>query len=244
MGTAKDGQEPPSATTARKRTKGRPPRIDAEKIVEAARTLPPERVTMQGVAEVLGVDPTALNYHVGGRAGFMRLVALDRARTAAARFAAEPTEGPWDERLRAFAVAMRTSIGSIGPLAPHLEYDSSAAFAYMGPIERILEALVEAGFDLETAARALTLVAHAAVHAGKADARARARSERDAGPHRGGTSFLAFAAQSPDDFPLIHRLVSGEVGGLAPRENWSSDRQFDFEIDAILAGLRALLDAR
>lgn len=244
MGTAKDGEESSSARATRKRAKGRPPRIDAEKIIEAARALPPESVTMQAVAERLGVDPTALNYHVGGRAGFMRLVALDRARAAAARFAVESVEGTWEERLRAFAVAMRASIGSIGPLAPHLEYDSSAAFAYMGPIERILEALVEAGFDLETSARALTLVAHAAVHAGKADARARARASGDAGPHRGGTSFLAFAAQSPDDFPLLHRLVAGEVGGLAPRENWSSDRQFDFEIDAILAGLRALLDVR
>lgn len=66
--------------------KGRPPRIDRDKIIEAARALPPEKVTMQAVAQILQVDPTALNYHVGGRRDFLRLVALDRARLAARAF--------------------------------------------------------------------------------------------------------------------------------------------------------------
>ena len=63
-----------------KRSKGRPPRIDREKILEAARTIDPDKVTMQAVADILEVNPTALNYHVGGREGFMRLVAMDRVR--------------------------------------------------------------------------------------------------------------------------------------------------------------------
>ena len=31
--------------------------------------MPPEELTMQAVADVLGVDPKALNYHVGHRDG-------------------------------------------------------------------------------------------------------------------------------------------------------------------------------
>jgi hypothetical protein len=39
------------------RTRGRPARISRERIIAAARTIAPEALTMQKVADVLGVDP-------------------------------------------------------------------------------------------------------------------------------------------------------------------------------------------
>ncbi|MCW2521119.1 MAG: Tetracyclin repressor, C-terminal all-alpha domain protein, partial [Mycobacterium sp.] len=37
----------------------------------------PEYLTMQKVADVLGVNPKALNYYVGDRDGLRQMVALD-----------------------------------------------------------------------------------------------------------------------------------------------------------------------
>src|SRR5271168_335957 len=59
------------------RTRGRPARISRERIIAAARTIAPEALTMQKVADVLGVDPKALNYHVRDRDGLRELVAVD-----------------------------------------------------------------------------------------------------------------------------------------------------------------------
>ena len=59
------------------RARGRPARISRERIIAAARTIAPEALTMQKVADVLGVDPKALNYHVRDRDGLRQLVVLD-----------------------------------------------------------------------------------------------------------------------------------------------------------------------
>ena len=242
-----------------KRRKGRPPRIDREKIVLAARSLPPERVTMQAVAEILGVDPTALNYHVGGRVGFLRLVALDRARLAAHAFAEEPESADWREALVRFAGAMRSSIASIGPLARYLEFDAASAVSYIAPLERILRSLTSAGLPLADALRALLLVSHTAAHAGKADAHRRAMAEgaeceaphgsgspkgRDGdaeGALRGHGRFFDMLAAAPDDFPLIRSLMRGEVEGIAFGEASDADDQFAFELDTVLDGIAARL---
>lgn len=221
----------------RRRSKGRPARIDREKIVEAARALAPERVTMQAVAEILGVDPTALNYHVGGRDAFLRLVALDRARMSAEALADLGIESDWESMLRAFARAMRSSVASIGALAQYLEFDSSVALAYMAPMERTLEALVCAGLDASAAVRALALVAHLSAHTGTRDAK------REAGDRPHGAGFRALLEGGVEgEFPLIRSLFSGELPGFDPRDPAAADRQFDFELDTIIAGLRAGID--
>jgi|HubBroStandDraft_3_1064219.scaffolds.fasta_scaffold12670_6 AcrR family transcriptional regulator len=62
------------------RTRGRPARISRERIIAAARTIAPETLTMQKVADVLGVDPKALNYHVGDRDGLRQLVVSGASR--------------------------------------------------------------------------------------------------------------------------------------------------------------------
>lgn len=161
-------------TSKPKRRVGRPPRIDREKIILAARDLPPEKVTMQAVADILHVDPTALNYHVGGRAGFLRLVALDRARLTARAFVEQTPSVQWQAALRRFAHAMRASVASLGPLARYLELDPTSAVSYLAPLERILRLLTEAGLPLAEAVRVLFLVAHTSADAGKMDAYRRA----------------------------------------------------------------------
>lgn len=65
------------------RTRGRPTRISRERIFAAARTIAPEALNMQKVADVLGVDRKALNYHVGDGDGLRQLVTEPVARPSA-----------------------------------------------------------------------------------------------------------------------------------------------------------------
>lgn len=226
--------------------KGRPPRIDRDKIIEAARALPPEKVTMQAVAQILQVDPTALNYHVGGRRDFLRLVALDRARLAARAFVEGEAPVNWEAALRRFALAMRASIASIGPLAPHLEFDSSSALAFIEPVERVLRILVDEGLGLGDAVRALSLVAHTAAHAGRADAMRRSGED----PHGArsfsegpGSRLFGVLGEVPGAFPLLEELAGGKVEGLGIAEGGDADAQFTFELETVLAGIAARVAA-
>ena len=77
FGTERRDVQDAAGDTAKPRQRGRPRQITRERIVSAARTLAPEQLTMQAVADVLGVDPKALNYHVGDRETLRELVAVD-----------------------------------------------------------------------------------------------------------------------------------------------------------------------
>ena len=60
-----------------RRTRGQSAGLDRARIVAAARDLPIKSLTMQAVADRLGVDRSALHYHVPDRAALIELVAED-----------------------------------------------------------------------------------------------------------------------------------------------------------------------
>ena len=98
------------------RTRGRPARISRERIIAAARTIEPEALTMQRVADVLGVDPKALNYHVRDRDGLRQLVVLDVFESELRRVKI-PGGGDWREVIRAYVHALREATIKLGVLA-------------------------------------------------------------------------------------------------------------------------------
>ena len=75
-----------------------------------------EALTMQAVAEALGVDPKALNYHVGDREGLRGLVALDVFETELGRVEL-PADGDWRVVTRSYAAALRDAFTQLGVLA-------------------------------------------------------------------------------------------------------------------------------
>ena len=77
------------------RTRGRPPRISQEQIVSAARSVAGKNLTMQAVADALGVSRKALHYYVGDREGLLTLMVLDRFDRELA-----PVELPEDDEWR------------------------------------------------------------------------------------------------------------------------------------------------
>ena len=65
---------------------------------------------MQAVAVALGVDPKALNYHVGDREGLRGLVALDVFESELGRVEL-PADGDWRVVTRSYAAALQAAVG-------------------------------------------------------------------------------------------------------------------------------------
>jgi TetR/AcrR family transcriptional regulator, tetracycline repressor protein len=207
------------------RQRGRPPRITRERILSAARTMAPEALTMQAVADVLGVDPKALNYHVGHRDGLRELVAVDAFAAELARVAI-PTDGDWREVLRNYATALRDATVKIGVLATYFHLPATGLGA-LEPVERVLQKLVDAGFSVADAGHILHLVSDLGHAAGR---EAVYLSQSREHPYVAELT-TALRTAADDAFPLLRQVVGA-------RTTDSGDgRQLDYAIDVIISGL-------
>jgi AcrR family transcriptional regulator len=214
------------------RQRGRPRQIDRERIVSAARTLPPETLTMQAVAEALGVDPKALNYHVGDRQGLRELVALDVFESELRR-AELPGAGDWRAVIRLYAAALRDAFSQLGVLATSFPLPAASGLGALAPVERVLQALIDAGFDVDQAGRAMTLVTETAYAAGRTAVLSAQNRVHPNVPE------VASALQNaPEgDFPILRQVVASTSGG-------KDVEQLDFALDVIVAGLEKVLARR
>jgi AcrR family transcriptional regulator len=211
--------------------RGRPAQISREQIVAAARELGPADLTMKTVAEMLGVTRKALNYYVNDRAGLVELVVLDRfeAQLDEVRL---PEGGDWHELLRAYADAIRGGIIEVGELATHYPVSGLATPAALGIAERVLQSLVAAGFDVDAAGMALTLVNDAATDAGRQVLLLDDRRVHPMVP----STLDALASAPAADLPLLRQLTTVRGGGDY------LDDQFVFTISVLISGLERLLD--
>jgi AcrR family transcriptional regulator len=207
------------------RQRGRPPRITRERILTAARSLAPEALTMQAVADVLGVDPKALNYHVGHRDGLRELVAVDAFAAELARVAI-PTDGDWREVLRSYATALRDATVKLGVLATYFHLPATGLGA-LEPVERVLQKLVNAGFSVDDAGHVLRLVSDVGHTAGR---EAVYLSQSREHPYVAELT-TALSTAADDAFPLLRQVVDA-------RTTDSSDgQQLDYALDVVIAGL-------
>ena len=211
------------------RTRGRPPRINRARIVAAARTIPPETLTMQKVADALGVDPKALNYHVGDRDGLRQLVALD-VFEAELRRVKIAGGGDWRDVVRAYVRALREAIIRLGVLAVSLHLPGSEGLGVLEPVESVLQALIGAGLDVDAAGRALAFMTELAYAAGR---------ERCVWPKNPYTLDVAGIAEAlkttaAQDFPILRQVV-------AVRETATPvELQLEFGLELMIAGLEQL----
>lgn len=212
---------------ANPRQRGRPRQITRERIVSAARTLAPEALTMQAVADALGVDPKALSYHVGHRDGLRELVAVDAFESELSRVALS-TEGDWREVLRTYAEALRDATVKLGVLATYFRLPATGLGA-LTPVERVLQKLVDAGFAVDDAGHVLRLVSEVG-HAAGREAVFLSRSRVHPNTSEVAT---ALNTASADDFPVLRQVVAAldDVDG--------GGHQLDFCLDVIIAGLEA-----
>ena len=214
---------------ARPRQRGRPRQITRDRIVSAARTLAPDELTMQAVADVLGVDPKALNYHVGDREALRELVAVDAFALELSRIEM-PTGGDWRDVLRRYATALRDATVQLGELVTYFRLPASGLGA-LEPVERVLQNLLDAGFSVEDAGHILRLVSELG-HAAGREAVFLSRSREH--PYVSEVA-TALSTTDPDDFPVLRQVV-------AARGNDPDDgQQLEFNLDAIITGLQGKL---
>lgn len=180
---------------------------------------------MQAVADALGVDPKALNYHVGDREGLRELVALDVFETELTRVELAE-DGDWRDVLRSYAIASRDAIIKLGVLAFAVRFPGARGLGALARVERVLQALVGAGFGPDEAGRVLTFITETAFSAGLTAVRnAQDRVHPDV-PE----VIKALNSAEQEDFPVLRRVVAAREGG-------EDDDQFDYTLAVILAGL-------
>jgi TetR/AcrR family transcriptional regulator, tetracycline repressor protein len=214
------------------RTRGRPARISRERIIAAARAIGPEALTMQRVADVLGVDPKALNYHVRDRDGLRQLVVLDVFESELRRV--KIPGGDWRDVLRAYVHALREATIKLGALAVAIHLPGTEGLGALDPVESVLQALVGAGLDAEEAGRALTLISELAYAAGRDALRS---AENPVHPDVPGIS-VALKSVAAGDFPVLRQVV-------AAREDAGPDAgQLEFNVNLVIAGLEQLAARR
>uniref|UniRef100_A0A5Q5CNP7 Putative transcriptional regulator, TetR family n=1 Tax=Mycobacterium sp. (strain JLS) TaxID=164757 RepID=A0A5Q5CNP7_MYCSJ len=213
-----------------RRARGRPARISREQIVAAARRAPGPELTMQAVADELGVSRKALHYYVGNRQGLLTLVVVDRFEAELKRVHL-PDDGDWRVVLRAYAHAYRDGIVQVGAqissAADHTPFRGVGAVEVLALAERVLAALLAAGFGVDDARRGITAVANIAQSAAQ---NAMSTSMRDV--HQAETR-AALERTQEADYPALRLVLDS-----APRPD---EGQFEFELDLAIAGLEQLL---
>ncbi|BBZ27108.1 TetR family transcriptional regulator [Mycolicibacterium madagascariense] len=185
---------------------------------------------MQAVAEALGVDPKALNYHVGDREGLRALVAFDVFATELRRVEL-PADGDWRLVVRSYAAALRDAFIRLGVLATSFHLPAASGLGALAPVERVLRSLLDAGFDVEQAGRALTLITETAYTAGRAAVLVAQNRVHPNVPE----VVSALQGAASDDFPVLREV-------LASREGQTPDHgQLEFDLTVVIAGLERVL---
>jgi AcrR family transcriptional regulator len=217
------------------RSRGRPPRISRDQIVAAARSVPTSDLTMQGVADALGVSRKALHYYVGDRAGLLTLMVLDQFERELAPVEL-PADDDWRVTLRAYAVAYRDGLIRVG-IGDHATdftqlrgLSTSAALALA---DRVLDALLSAGLDPDSARHGLTAASNIAQSAAQTVV---AQTASGVHRHRAETT-EALSREPHDTYPALRRVLAS----AAPAGR-DAETQFEFELDVVIAGLEQILD--
>lgn len=181
---------------------------------------------MQGVADELGVSRKALHYYVGNRQGLLTLVVVDRFERELERVEL-PADGDWRTVLRAYAHAYRDGLVQVGTptssVAEHTPFRGVGATAVLALAERVLAALLDAGFGADDARRGVTAVANIAQSAAQNTLRDIHRAETRA----------ALETVAEGDYPALRRVLE-----KAPHPDHG---QFEFELDLAIAGMERLL---
>jgi AcrR family transcriptional regulator len=217
---------------SRQRARGRPPRISREQIIAAARTIAPEHLTMQKVADVLGVNPKALNYYVGDRDGLRQMVAVNVFESEL-RSINIPDGGDWRDVVRAYVYALRNAIIKLGPLALSTHLPGSDGLGALDPVEGVLQSLVAAGLNIEQACRAITFITDMAYAAGRDALRI---AEHPVHPEFPRVA-TALKAAAPQDFPVLRQVVARGSNAEPHGE------QLEFSINLMIAGLERTVDS-
>lgn len=203
--------------------------ISLARILEAARSLDPDALTMQAVADTLGVDRKAVNHHVTDREKLLTLLAMDAFATSfsAVKIDADQT---WQSACRAYARGFIDSTLAAGALADRIRLDDAHVTQVLKPTESVLKMMTRAGFGDEQAMRALSLLANICL----AHTRDRISALRSGVKPRQFILQGALELRDPAEYEVLTRIAALPVSTY-------DDVQLAYSIDVFISGAGALL---
>ncbi|MFC9392754.1 TetR/AcrR family transcriptional regulator [Streptomyces sp. NPDC057027] len=215
-----------------KRKPGRPNVIDRGMIVDAALAIEDagRTLSMQAVADRLGVPRGTLYHHVADRAEMAALVAVARLDEALDDSWMPAPDADWRTWLTSFAHAMRTALLAHATPVDFVLLEGRSGRRQLAQVEAVLTVMARAGFPPELSTRCLTLLVEVV--------QAHARSvfvARASGPEQQRASLSAMLAATGAEFPLLR---AGTPDAPDP------DDQLAFDLDVVLAGIEMILGNR
>ncbi len=202
---------------------GRPPRVTVPAIIEAARDIGLDRVTLKDVADRLGVALATLYRHVKNRDELVRLATFE---AALERRLPGRDHGDWTELATRYAeslyesfVAEPTMIAELlkGRIGPHAEIDV---------LEQFLQEIRKHGFSVEEGVALFHAIGTLTI--GAAAGAIGQKASRAAGGNWAAAMKSALAQRDPADLPLVRRVF--------PRALETSPHQWLPALQALLAG--------
>lgn len=210
--------------TGPRRSRGQSAGLDRARIVDAARGLPVKSLTMQAVADRLGVDRSALHYHVSDRAALIELVAEDLFTSAMSPQGIGP-DTDWREGCLLLAHATRDSVIATGHFASYLRLTSPSGEDALAAVEMILTKMRDTGMDMVVAARGIYAMSALAIALAQGQLAARDGEHPQVPETR-----RALATAGSDRFPVLRGVFEGDGDVF-------DDDSFDDIIRTFLAGL-------
>jgi len=215
-----------------RRTRGQSAGLDPARIVAAARSLEPSAITMQAVADLLGVDRSAINNHFANKDALLMDVALDVFAEAFATVQIG-TRRSWQDVCRKYARGFADSVIATGPLAQHLVSGAPFQGTVLHAAEAMLGAMVDGDIDSDTAIRMLALLNNVCLQYAHDHIAASAAAQ---GPLLTALR-QALAERDADAFPHLARIA-------VDLPDVSARTQLDMSVEIIIGGTEALARAR
>lgn len=217
---------PAATATATPARVGRPPRVSVAAIIEAAREIGLERVTLKEVAERLGVALATLYRHVKNRDELVRLAAFE---AALERRLPDSAHAHWTELATRYAetlfesfVAEPQMIAELlkGRIGPHAEVDV---------LEQFLTEITKHGFSEEEGVQLFHAIGTLTI--GAAAGAIGWKASRSAGMPWTTSLRHTLAERDAEELPRVRRVF--------PRALDTDPHQWRPALDALLAGVAA-----
>ncbi|HWR10442.1 MAG TPA: TetR/AcrR family transcriptional regulator C-terminal domain-containing protein [Rectinemataceae bacterium] len=207
--------------------------LNRDQVLAAAAEIADERgigaVTMREVASKLGVEAMSLYNHVANKDdildGMVDLV-IERVELPS------DVKG-WREAMRRRAVSAHQVFGRHPWVPQLLDSRETSGPSRMLYLDWVLGTLVKAGFSLEGAARAFSLL-DSYIY-GFGIQRFNMSADADASPEEMAQAILA--SIPAEKYPYLHRMAS-----QAMESGYDAEADFDFGLELILDGLERILD--
>ncbi len=183
------------------RARGRPRRLELDKIIDAALQIGLNKLTMASVAERLGVGKAVLYGYVANRDELVRIAAS----RAASRYSFPQDEtGHWAIWTLRYCQALFDVLSQNGDMLELWLTGQQSMAVEIDATEMWLRVLTRAGFDPLVALNARRGASHLVI--GAAGAAKRSRAQREIGRSRVQAMPKIIASRSKEAAPFVHQL--------------------------------------